>query len=207
LEVRCAWEATANNAAVSSDIARRTIRIRLDAKVDRPWQREDFHHPELRSWARANRGQLVWAALTLGRAWIAAGKPRSTVKPLGMFESWTDTVGGILEFAGIPGFLKNLDDFYAASDVEAAAWNALVQEWWHRHQGDEVGVSKLMKIVAPETGDGIDLNLGHGNEKSQRTRFGKMLRQQRDRYYGDFRITLGNKKENSQMWLLTKGKA
>src|SRR5215470_13321176 len=50
--VTCAWVATGNNPSVSSEIARRTVRIRLDAKVDRPWRRSrEYRHPELLDWA------------------------------------------------------------------------------------------------------------------------------------------------------------
>jgi hypothetical protein len=205
LPVRCAWVATANNPALSNEIARRSVRSRIDAKVDRPWQRGDFRHPDLRSWLRENRAQLVWAALTLGRAWIAAGKPPGQAKPLGMFESWTQTIGGILEVGGIPGFLENSEEFYEASDVEAAAWRALVEEWWRRYADAEVGVSELMDIVVPEGGgDCIDLDLGKGSEKSQQTRFGVLLRQQRDRRYGQMRIVRGGKRKGSQLWRLVE---
>src|SRR5262249_7363276 len=37
--VRCIWIATGNNPALSSEMTRRTVRIRLDAQVDRPWLR------------------------------------------------------------------------------------------------------------------------------------------------------------------------
>lgn len=59
LPIRCGWIATGNNRAVSSEIARRTVRCRLDAKVDRPWLREQFKHRDLRGWVRRHRGRLV----------------------------------------------------------------------------------------------------------------------------------------------------
>ena len=37
LPVRCAWVATANNPVLSDEIQRRTVRIRLDAGVEKPW--------------------------------------------------------------------------------------------------------------------------------------------------------------------------
>src|SRR5205085_351004 len=64
LPVRCAWMATGNNPAMSTEIARRTVRIRMDAKLDRPWLRTGFRHANLRHWATDNRGLLVWSALT-----------------------------------------------------------------------------------------------------------------------------------------------
>ena len=47
LPVRCAWVATGNNPAVSHEIARRLIRIRLDARTDQPWRSHGFRHPDL----------------------------------------------------------------------------------------------------------------------------------------------------------------
>ena len=51
LPVRNTWVATGNNPALSDEIARRTVRIRLDAKIDKPWLREPtaFRHPNLRA--------------------------------------------------------------------------------------------------------------------------------------------------------------
>jgi hypothetical protein len=106
--VRCVWLLTGNNPALSSEMTRRTVRIRLDAKQDRPWLREGFRHADIREWVRANRGQRVWAALTLVQAWIAKGRPEGE-RTLGMFERWAKVMGSILEVGLIPGFLKNLD--------------------------------------------------------------------------------------------------
>jgi hypothetical protein len=66
--VRCAWIGTGNNPALSGEMARRTVRIRLDAKVDRPWLREGFRHPNLRGWVAERRGDIIDAVLTLCRA-------------------------------------------------------------------------------------------------------------------------------------------
>jgi putative DNA primase/helicase len=54
LPVRCTWVATGNNPAMSNEIARRSISIRLDAKVDRPWERgpDAFRHASLGACAR-----------------------------------------------------------------------------------------------------------------------------------------------------------
>ncbi len=76
LPIRCLWVATGNNPEFSNEMARRLIRIRLDARVDQPWRRSGFRHPNLTAWVKANRGKLVAACLTLCRAWVAAGMPR-----------------------------------------------------------------------------------------------------------------------------------
>ena len=47
---------------------------------------------------------------------------------LGSFEEWCRIVGGIVSFAGVKGFLGNLDDLYRQSDPSLAAWEAFLFE-------------------------------------------------------------------------------
>jgi len=168
--VRCAWVATGNNPAVSAEIARRCVSIRIDARVERPWERSGFRHPRLIEWVREHRGELVRAVLVLARAWVALGRPRSTAS-LGSYESWADVVGGVLDVAGVPGFLANRERFYARADREAAAWAAFVGAWWSRHGEARVGVRELWEIVE-SGGAEAPVDLGQGSERSQRTRLG-----------------------------------
>ncbi len=74
-----------------------------------------FRHPDLNTWVRANRARLVAACLTLCQAWIAAGRPRGQ-RSIGSYENWAGVIGGILETAGIDGFLGNIEEMMAASD-------------------------------------------------------------------------------------------
>ena len=125
LPIRCLWIATGNNPEFSNEMARRLVRIRLDASVERPWRRAGFRHPDLMAWVRANRARLVAACLTLCHAWIAAGRPRGT-RTIGSYEAWAQVMGGMLEVAGIDGFLGNIEEMLAASDGEGAAWRGFV---------------------------------------------------------------------------------
>lgn len=199
LLVQCVWMATGNNPALSSEMSRRTIRIRLDAKVDRPWLRNGFRHPNLSEWVRENRPKLVWASLTIIKAWISAGRPLFKERTLGMFESWSEVMGGILQVAGIPGFLANLEEFYESSDAEGSMWRGFVRAWWDKFSGDEIGVSELFDL-----NNGIDdaLDLGKGNEKSQKTRLGQELMKMRDRQFDDCRIVLAGERQRAKQWKL-----
>src|SRR5262245_6079496 len=99
---------TANNPTMSLELARRSIKIRLDPDMDRPWLNGGFRHPDLKAWADEHRAELIWAAHTLIQAWIKAGRPQYTGKLLGSYERWSAVMGGILEFHEIPGFFGNL---------------------------------------------------------------------------------------------------
>jgi hypothetical protein len=68
-------------------------------------------------WVHANRGELVWSLLTLAQAWVAVGKPRGAVT-LGSYESWARVIGGILDVAGIQGFLGNVKEFQAEANED-----------------------------------------------------------------------------------------
>jgi hypothetical protein len=168
--VRCAWIASGNNPSLSNEIARRTVRIRLDAKVDRPWLRTGFKHENLE----------VWAYLTIVQHWVSQGAQRGH-QVLGMFQDWAAVMGGILEAIEVPGLLLNLHDLYERTDDEGTTWRAVVALWWNRFGDQPVGVADLYGQVVKA---GIDLNLGDStSQRSQRTRLGNLLKGQRDRSY------------------------
>lgn len=179
LPIRCLWIATGNNPEFSNEMARRLVRIRLDANVERPWQRGGFRHPDLMVWIRANRARIVAACLTLCQAWIAAGKPRGT-KTIGSYENWAQVIGGVLETVGIPGFLGNLEDMMAASDSEGAGWSAFIAAWWDRFGTASVLSADLFDVAmvcdpAPPISGGTD--------RAQKTAFGKAISRMRDRVF------------------------
>jgi len=188
LPIRCLWIATGNNPEFSNEMARRLVRIRLDANVEQPWQRSGFRHPDLMVWVRANRARLVAACLTLCRAWIVAGKPRGT-RTIGSFENWAQIVGGVLETAGIPGFLGNLDEMMAASDSEGAGWSAFIAAWWDRFGTAEVGVADLFDVAL--FCDPAPPITGH-TDRAQKTSFGIAIKKMRDRVFrvGDLTVRL-----------------
>jgi hypothetical protein len=196
MPVRCGWVTTANNPTMSTEIARRSIRIRLDPKMDRPWQRDDFLHPDLRSYAADNRGNLIWACLVMIRAWINAGRPRPPVRPLGSYESWTHVIGGVLHNANVGGFLENLEEFYEIADSEGQEWRRFTGAWWAKHFDQDVGVADLYDIA-------VDIfDLGNGKERSQRIVLGKKLIKKRDKVMGDFRIMSVKQGVGAAKWRL-----
>ncbi len=191
LPVKCVWLASGNNPMLTTEIARRTVRIRLESTESRPWERTGFKHENLREWAMNNRAKLLWCLLTIVRSWLANGRPKGS-KTLGNFERWAEIIGGIVENAGFKGFLANLDEMYNRADEETAEWEDFVSHWWHHHQRNPVGIRELFEIV-----NRFDLMLptrGAGNENSQKTRMGRALSQNADRRFGDFTIRRSKKR-------------
>jgi len=202
LPVRCAWMATGNNPTLSTEIARRSIRIRLDASVDRPWQRDvdGFRHPALLAWATEHRGELIWAALVLAQRWIVAGRPPARGRSLGSYESWSTVIGGILAHAGVPGFLENLDELYERADSEGTVWRRFVEAWWEAHHDSTVGVADLYNLA--EATEGFELS--GGNERARRTSLGKALRNREDAVVGRYRIRKAGRLQRATQWQLER---
>jgi hypothetical protein len=157
-------------------MVRRIARIRFDARSDQPWRREGFRHPDLMIWVRANRARLVAACLTLCQAWASAGRPPAA-RSLGSFETWSQTLGGILHVAGVPGFLGNLDEVMEASDSEGGSWRAFIQLWWDRFGSAEVSVSDLIGFakdaeasmpISAKNDHGLKVALGEAEHEPSR---------------------------------------
>jgi hypothetical protein len=127
LPVRCAWICTGNNIQLGGDMPRRCYWVRMDAKCSKPFQRTGFKHKRLKQYVLKHRGELLAALLTLARAWFVAGKPEPKLTPVGSFEDWSVIVGGILQYAGIEGFLDNSNDLYEQADIESVQWEAFLK--------------------------------------------------------------------------------
>jgi len=78
---------TGNNITTAGDLGRRSIICRLVLDAERTDGRE-FKIPDLESYIKEHRGELLCAALTIIRAYIVAGRP-AQAKPMPSFERWS----------------------------------------------------------------------------------------------------------------------
>lgn len=125
---RCTWLATGNNIQLSGDLPRRCYHIRLNARSSHPELGRQFKHKNLLSWVATNRAELLRSLLIIARAWWSRGCPDVVADPLGTFEDWHRTIGGILAGAQIPGFLSNLEAWLSSTDELALQWEAFLSE-------------------------------------------------------------------------------
>jgi hypothetical protein len=146
LDNRTVWMATGNNMRLNSDIARRCYKIRLDAKMSRPWQRTGFKHPKLLPWVHSERPRIIAAVLTIARAWIQAGKPIYDIPTLD-YEAWEQTVGSILEFSGIKDFLGNLNSVYEDNDEDSSQWETFIETWHEQLKEDFYTAAELDRLI------------------------------------------------------------
>jgi hypothetical protein len=198
---RAMWVVTANNPALDWEVARRCCRIRIEPGCERPEQRTQYKH-ELPLWAQKNRSEIVSACLTIVRHWIAEGR-RPGEKVLGSFESWSKTMGGILEVAGIKGFLGNSDELYQLADNTIPAWAEFVDAWWMLYQSKAVETKVLVDIcirdeLLPEV-------IGDKGLQSQRIRLGRALARMRGRVFNGKSIEQArSKRHNANIYQLVE---
>ena len=177
LQVEYIWVCTVNNPKVSKEMSRRIVPCRMDAKVERPWERTGFKHDPILGWIAEHRGELIWSCLVLIRHWLAAGRRPGQAK-LGSFTEWAQTLSGILEAVGIPGLLTNVADFYQRADDETAPMRAFLAAWWKRY-GTEPRQAKDLLPLALEAG----VDVSGKNEQGQKISVGRLLKNERDRRY------------------------
>lgn len=84
---RCAVVLTGNNITPASDLARRTLVVRLDVQAETARGRQ-FKIADLGAYVAKHRPRLLVDALTVIRAHVLAGSP-SKLRPLESFERWS----------------------------------------------------------------------------------------------------------------------
>lgn len=101
MPLRTVWIATGNNLAFRRTLGRRVVPIDMDAGIEQPEDRKGFRYPSLVSHVRAQRSRLVVAALTVLRAFFAAGRPAHGGTRMGSFEAWDDLIRSAVIWAGL----------------------------------------------------------------------------------------------------------
>jgi hypothetical protein len=194
--IRCVWAMTANNMFMSKEVARRSIRVRIDAKMENPHLRHTFKHHPIKSWVREHQGELIAACLTLVRYGLQHGT--TPTKTLGSYEQWAAVMGKILAGCGITDFLGNLQELYDRTDAEGAAWRALVSDWWTTYGDIEVGVKQIFSLLD----EASDLPIRGKDEKAQRGSFGKLLRKKQDVVINGKQVVYAGTTNNVVLWKL-----
>jgi hypothetical protein len=187
LPVRCAWIMTGNNPEMSADFPRRILHVRLDANMEHPERGREFLHKDLKGWVHEVRGRLIAAILTLSRAWVQEGSPLPS-ETMASFESWANVLGGILQVAGIDGFLKTPEDHKQFDDPWEQGEKEFVAAWLYHILKDPVIYQKAKPRVLLKMAEAGDLALGQGggakaSEHGKVTAFGTRLMKIKDRTF------------------------
>lgn len=89
VNTRALFLSSGNNVGPVQDMSRRCITINLSPLCEVPAAR-NFQRPDLVREVLRERGRYVSAALTIVRAWIVAGRPKTECKSLASYGDWSE---------------------------------------------------------------------------------------------------------------------
>ncbi len=104
--VQVQWVGSGNNTELSGELFRRTVDIRMDAKMANPEDRDvaQFRIKDLKSWVREHQAEQVRAALTIIQYWVNLGMPLGAGSKAS-YEAWAAKMSGLFDAIGVGGFL------------------------------------------------------------------------------------------------------
>ncbi len=128
---------------------------------------------------------------------------------MGTFNGWVKTIGGILQYAAVQGFLSNLEKLYDEADEDSVQWEAFLSAWCEIFHDEWVTTPQLVakiKEVADNTGnvadsaivlalpDALQISLRE-KEKSFSIILGKALEKRLEACFGDNNLRIERGKE------------
>lgn len=185
------FTATGNNLCFDKDLRSRAVLSRIDPKMERPEQRE-FKIPRLLPHVAQYRAKIVAAALTILRAFILAGKPRSGLKPLNRFEDWSDLIRGALVWLGEADPVETMDGL-ARSDDETQGLLAILHGVYAQFGAAEFTAAQVVANPQTELREVLDLvcRASSGDRLDPR-RLGRFFQTNERRIVDGLRLELTN---------------
>lgn len=139
------WFATGNNLTFKGDLTSRALLCSLDAKCERPEERE--FDVNLKDYLRENWIEYMVAAITVLRAYQVAGAPSQNVKQYGRFEEWSRKVREAIIWCGMPDPCDTRQKIEASDPHREQLTDIL--ESWHDYYGDD---AKTLRDVKRDLG-------------------------------------------------------
>lgn len=216
------WVITGNNAMLGGDLARRSLRIKLDPAVPNPELRTGFVIKDFERWVHRQRGDLLWSLLVMVRHWISIGSPIPSEQRADSYGEWDAVVGSILAASGFGGVFDDPASA-EAGDPDADEWANFLERIFQVH--GEVGwtTKQLMAQVAPLGFDTAVLAhpmpisyelLPSSLVDSARSsvpappslsvRLGKFLANREGRWFGGYTVRRGGTSKRSMVWHVRK---
>ena len=98
----------------------------MESEDEKPETKSGFKYPNLREHICSHRGPLLSAALTILRAWYAAGKPSQNLPAWGSYEGWS-MIRDVIVFAGLDDPGETRQALQSNSDRDATAMETILR--------------------------------------------------------------------------------
>jgi hypothetical protein len=150
------WMVTGNNAKFGGDMARRILKIRLDAGPS-PEKRTGFQIDNPIKWMADHRGEYLSALMTVIRSWLYAGAQMPQATSSDSYALWRQMVSGILQHAGLGEEFDSASTQLALSE-EDEEWETFLyairdkfgsSSWTSRELAEALGTTSDLEAVLP----------------------------------------------------------
>lgn len=165
---------TGNNVECSTEIAKRCIPIRLQPNTPNPERRMNFEHPNLWEHVSKSRRQILSCLLGMVENWIEKNRPKGPslgAIRLGGFESWSESIGGILHVNGFHEWMGNVEQWLKNSDSDGAEMSQFVNLWSTKLGSHWVNGQQILECIR-----GTEIFEGIFTRKSPNRALGIILR-------------------------------
>jgi hypothetical protein len=204
VSTRTLFLSSGNNVGPVQDMTRRCVTIHLDPACETPAIRT-FKRPELIQEVKQQRGLYVSAALTIIRAWIAAGRPRTECPALAGFDEWSKLCRQPLLWLGCEDPVKSV--FEAMADDPDRDTLGRLLKAWHSCFGNKATMVRevLSTIQSAYPGAYADLNevvrdIAEERGEINRLMFGRWIKRHSGRIVDKFKFVPAGGSRSASAW-------
>jgi hypothetical protein len=185
--------ATGNNLKLASDVTRRSLMVRLDARDERPELRK-FDKSFIQI-CREQRVPILRSVLTILSAYHEAGRPKVDSLRLGTFEQFSDEICAPLVWLGLDD--PALGQAKPEADEGVAGLGELLNIWRHEIGYRRVTVSEIWNQGG--VGEWFGLEFDDRNGPSVR-KVGRFLAKYSGRVVDGMRIVRAGTQHSAAVW-------
>ena len=200
---RALFLSSGNNVGPVKDMARRCITVSLDPQVETPATRQFSGDPL--GTVRAERERYASLALTVIRAWIAAGQTPVNCRPLASYAQWSAWVRQPLLWLGLPDPAERVFE-QLAQDPDRETLGRLLAAWKRVHGNRPAMIREA--VSAAETGFADEaknlreclLEVAEERGEINRRRLGRWIARHQGRIVDGLRFVRASGTTSAERW-------
>lgn len=200
---RALFLSSGNNVGPVKDMARRCITVSLDPQVETPATRQFSGDPL--GTVRAERERYAALALTVIRAWIAAGQTPVNCRPLASYAQWSAWVRQPLLWLGLPDPAERVFE-QLAQDPDRETLGRLLAAWKRVHGNRPAMIREA--VSAAETGFADEaknlreclLEVAEERGEINRRRLGRWIARHQGRIVDGLRFVRASGTTSAERW-------
>ena len=203
VNTRALFLSSGNNVGPVKDMTRRCVAIHLDPGCEVPAARS-FERPELVREVLRERGRYVSAALTIVRAWVVAGRPKSGCKSLAGYGDWSDLCRQPLLWLGLADPTESVFEAMA-DDPDREILSRLLEAWFSVFRKTPAMVREAVKHATEYCDVNVELrevlhDIASERGEINRRKVGWWIRRHAGRIVDGKKIIRGSGNGSSEHW-------